>query len=548
MYMSSSNRMYPMKTMHISTKLLLIMAGVAAVFSIAAGIIFYSLSQSEKDASIVNALGRQRMLTQAMAKSVAGYTITKDHASFLEEYNTSRKIFSQTLEAVKNGGSYPFDLKMTQHETIKAIQDKLSQAKITEIEKEFDAFSKAVDRLLSSSSYADESGQQLPTILADANRLRKLSNDMVSLYTEIADQNHSNIYYTMIVTLVLIIVMVLLTIVFFKVFILSRLQMTVDSMKEIARGDGDLTRRLDDSVPDELGQLANAFNTFTEKIQALVMRVQDSGGRLNDASTKLEGLANQTNQGIVQQQAEITMVATAMNQMAASVQVVSRSSISAHENADSAKLQARNGQGLMSKTMSSINELSTGMESISEVINHLDQEGDRIGTVLDVIRGVAEQTNLLALNAAIEAARAGAQGRGFAVVADEVRTLASRTQSSTQDIQEMIENLQRRTSQAVTVVQENQTKVSRTLADATHANDSLDNINLTMSGIKDMGAQIASATEEQSMVAEEINRNIHSINQLAGKTTETTAELSGNAAELSSLSKQLDQQVSQFKI
>lgn len=537
-----------MKTMRISTKLLLIMAGVASVFSIAAGITFYSLSQSEKDASIVNALGRQRMLTQAMAKSVVGYTITKDNASFLEEYKTSRTIFSQTLEAVKNGGSYPSDLKMTRYETIKAIQNKLSQVKITEIEKEFSAFSKAVDKLLSSSSDAGQSHQRLGKILTEANRLRKLSNDLVSIYTEIADQNHSNIYYTMLVTLVLIIVMLLLSILFFKLFVLSRLQMTVDSMKEIARGDGDLSRRLDDSIPDELGQFANAFNTFTEKIQTLVMRAQDSGGRLNEASSKLESFANQTNQGIVQQQEEIVRIATAMNQMAASVQEVSRSSTSAHENADSAELQARNGQDLMSNTMRSINELSSGMEKISEVINHLDQEGERIGTVLDVIRGVAEQTNLLALNAAIEAARAGEQGRGFAVVADEVRTLASRTQSSTRDIQEMIENLQQRTSQAVAVMQENQIKASQTLANATHANDSLDNINLTMSGIKEMGAQIASATEEQSMVAEEINRNIHSINQLAGKTAETTGQLSGNAAELSFLAKQLDQQVSQFKI
>lgn len=486
------------------------------------------------------------MLTQAMAKSAAAHTIAGNENAFLEEYKSSSKIFSQTLNAVKNGGRYPLDLKMTQHETIKPIQDKLSQSKISEIEKAFHDFSRAVDRLFSNSTSTPELNQHLRDMLTDANRLRTLSNDLVSLYTEIADRNHSNIYYTMVVSLVTILVIVTLSIVFFKLSILSRLQMTIDSMCAIAKGDGDLTRRLDGGVPDELGQLANSFNIFIEKVQTLVKRAQDMGGRLNEASNDLKGFANLTNQGIIQQQEEIEMVATAINQMTASVQEVSRSSTSAHENADSAEVQANTGRDVMSTTMRSINELSTGMNDISDVINHLNQEGERIGSVLDVIRGIAEQTNLLALNAAIEAARAGEQGRGFAVVADEVRTLASRTQSSTQDIQEMIENLQQGTHRAVNVMQANQNKVSKTLTEASHANNSLDSINQSLSGVKDMSAQIASATEEQGTVAEEINRNIHHISQSAGKTADTMGELSGNAAKLSALADQLDRQVSQF--
>ncbi len=323
---------------------------------------------------------------------------------------------------------------------------------------------------------------------------------------------------------------------------------TVMAMNEIAEGEGDLTRRLDETGDNEISRLARAFNNFAEKVRLTVSQVYGSTTQLASAAEEMSAITVETTRGTTQQQSETAQVVTAMNQMTATVQEVARHATDAAEAASSADTASAEGKQVVMDTMRAIENLSSEVHSAATVISQLETDSENIGTVLDVIKGIAEQTNLLALNAAIEAARAGEQGRGFAVVADEVRTLASKTQQSTQEIQDMIEKLQQGAMSAVKVMDDSRQKAEETVAQAARAGVSLEAITEAVARIKDMNAQIATAAEEQSAVSEEINRNVVSISDIVNHTAEGAQQTAVASEELASLAGQLQQLVNQFKV
>lgn len=321
----------------------------------------------------------------------------------------------------------------------------------------------------------------------------------------------------------------------------------VNAMNEIAQGDGDLTQRLAQEGKDEIAQLGAAFNRFAEKVRDMVAQVSNSTTTLAASAEEMSVITSETNQGVQKQQSETEMVATAMNEMTATVHEVARHATEASGAAKTADKDAQDGKAVVQQTVSSINSLASEIESATLVIQQLETDSETIGTVLDVIRGIAEQTNLLALNAAIEAARAGEQGRGFAVVADEVRTLASRTQESTQEIQTMIESLQQGSSNAVKAMNASQAQSQQSVEQATNASNSLDAITAAITTISDMNIQIASAAEEQSSVAEEINQNVVNISQVVEQTAEGAQQTQISSQQLSVLASSLQSLVGQFK-
>lgn len=319
------------------------------------------------------------------------------------------------------------------------------------------------------------------------------------------------------------------------------------AMNEIAAGGGDLTCSISLRSQDELGQLCAAFNSFVGKIREIVGPVSDSTTDLTAAAEHMAGITQQTRNGVQRQQVETEQVATAMNEMVATAQNMVDNAEMAASATEQADNEAQAGSKVVTQNIAQINGLADAVERAAEVIHRLEGDSESIGTVLDVIRGIAEQTNLLALNAAIEAARAGEQGRGFAVVADEVRSLASRTQESTQEIQAMIEQLQSGAREAVKAMSDGREQAQASVEQAARAGSSLEAITHAVASIREMNRHISDAARQQGEVADEINRNLSTITQVAEQTSEGTESLGEASSKLAGLSQQLQSLVGHFK-
>ena len=319
-------------------------------------------------------------------------------------------------------------------------------------------------------------------------------------------------------------------------------------LKDISEGEGDLTKRLVVESKDEVGELASNFNNFMQKLQTIIGELAGTAVQLSTSSEELSLSAQAANKEIIQQTMETEQVATAINEMSATVQEVSRNANSAAAAADEADKQSVEGQNIVQTTIKAIKDLASDVDRSAEVIGKLKTESVGIGSVLDVIKGIAEQTNLLALNAAIEAARAGEQGRGFAVVADEVRSLAQRTKESTQEIEQMIASLQQGANNAEEVMNQSRVRATETVEQTSSADGALLSITQSVASIRDMNTQIATASEEQSSVAEEINVNVNNIQQISQQTMTDSENTMNSCHELASLGEKLQHIVGQFKI
>ncbi len=299
---------------------------------------------------------------------------------------------------------------------------------------------------------------------------------------------------------------------------------------------------------DEVSELARLFNRFVARLREVMSSVVAPAEQLSTASSQLAQVTETTMQAIDRQKLETTQLATAMHEMSATAQDVAHHAEHGAGAAAKTKAEAMSGKQVVDEAVTSINALAAEIARAAEVIGRLEQEGQKIGSVLDVIQGIAEQTNLLALNAAIEAARAGEHGRGFAVVADEVRTLASRTRDSTSEIHAMIERLQAGTREAVGVMQRSSEQAGRSVERAERAGGSLHAIAESIVSISDMTHQVASASEEQTAVANEISRSITAISDEAENTTRGARETNAASDELVHLSDRLHRLVRQFKV
>ncbi|WP_086481095.1 methyl-accepting chemotaxis protein [Oceanospirillum sanctuarii] len=326
------------------------------------------------------------------------------------------------------------------------------------------------------------------------------------------------------------------------------LKSTVAAMQDISQGEGDLTARLKVEGNDEITQLTHYFNGFVERIHQVIIQASKSSEAVSAAAEELSSITSESSTTIAQQAKETDQVATAIHEMSTTVHEVAQNAGQAAAAANKADQEAIQGKQQVETAIRAIHDLTGQVKSSADVIHTLRSDSENIGSVLDVIRNVAEQTNLLALNAAIEAARAGEHGRGFAVVADEVRTLAQRTQESTDEIQGMIEQLQTAALQAVSVMDESLKFTEATEATAAEAGESLDRILAAVESIRDQNDMIASAAEEQSLVAEEINRNVVNIVDLSQTTSESTSQVNHASEELAQQADNLHSLVRQFRI
>jgi methyl-accepting chemotaxis protein len=313
-----------------------------------------------------------------------------------------------------------------------------------------------------------------------------------------------------------------------------------------AVSQGDLTYQFK-NTGNETG-IYLAMREMVDRLNVMIAQVIESTSQVTNTSKQLNQITVQSKMGAEQQSDQLTQTATAMHEMSATVNEITQSAQMAADSAMNADNDAIAGKVVVKETQRTMSELVEAMMNVSQAIENLESETESVGSILDVIRGIADQTNLLALNAAIEAARAGEQGRGFAVVADEVRSLASRTQQSTEEIQAMISKLQNEAKRSVDSMRANMQGVEQTAEKTAQTEQVLETISDSVSTIKDMNAQIASASEEQNVVSQQISESVQSVNEKAFDTMDGADKASKIANDLSGLASDLDRIVKQFKV
>jgi len=322
----------------------------------------------------------------------------------------------------------------------------------------------------------------------------------------------------------------------------------VSKLEDIASGDGDLTERLDAKGSDEVAELASAFNRFMDKLQPLIKDIRDNAVLVQGGAASLDSQISHSTNIIQDHSLETEKVVTAVTEMAATSREVANNTVSTADSIDSANQQISDAQKEVRQATDGINQLVTEINTTSDAIQSLSVQTDKITSVLEVIGAIAEQTNLLALNAAIEAARAGEQGRGFAVVADEVRSLASRTQNSTEEINELVKRLQANVKNAVDQISSNQGRTEQTTESITKSVENLSALENQVGIIANNTIQVASAAEQQSQVNSEISQSVTGIGETAKQLQEQAHTIEGVRTELTKVVGLLDEQLSKLKV
>ncbi len=324
----------------------------------------------------------------------------------------------------------------------------------------------------------------------------------------------------------------------------------INEAVEIANkvASGDLTVNVQSQRGDEFGQLLAAFATMITNLRELIREIDTGASSIASSSEELSTVTSQTSKGVAEQQSQTDQVATAMNEMVATVNDVARSAEAAFEAANLASEKSGNGEKAVRETLDLVGELNKQSANVMKQLKGLQTDTNNIVTVLDVIKSVAEQTNLLALNAAIEAARAGEQGRGFAVVADEVRSLAQRTQSSATEIETLISNLVTSAGTSVASMETGNKLAEQTLERAQLAGTVIQEMAKAVEEIRQYNSQIATAAEEQSSVAEEINQNVTLIRDVGDQSATSAEQVSSASVDLARLGEGLSTQIARFRI
>jgi len=459
------------------------------------------------------------------------------------------------------------ELSFSKTEAQKSIDDIISELNIYKIDSVSAEVSVAFEEIKSLLSGSDgiinqknaqleankEASAMLINVEKSALQANKILDKQVELANkttitaskEVEDSVSSGSRQTMIIMAISIIIAIVIA--RFTLISITRPLSRVNKMLNIV-ASGDLSHKLDESGQDEFAELARNCNSLIDSLRNLIESIVNRSAQLAAAAEETSAVTAQSTTAIEEQRNQVEQAATATTEMSSTAQSVLASANDALGEIKHADDEAERVKEISVHSRQTIEQLAHEVDSASQVINQLQQDSASIGGILDTIRGIAEQTNLLALNAAIEAARAGEQGRGFAVVADEVRTLASRTQQSTAEIQTMIEALQTGAGKAVTVMDAGKSKASECVKQSEEADKALETITHAVHEAFDRSSQIATAAEEQSVVAHEISENLESIVAIAEETTAGSQQTAASSSEVARLSEELQQSVQEFKL
>ncbi len=391
-------------------------------------------------------------------------------------------------------------------------------------------------------------------LYTDIDPISEKITELINLQLEVAKSERDIIITTFQKNIAIVIPLLLIVFIgmsLFSFFVFRSLLgplLTMKNTLEAIAENSDLTYEIESNGKNELSDIADSCNTLLSQIRKLISHVSVSAIKLSTSADDMKNVSVDATRGINIQREEIEQVATAMNEMVSTAQEIAHNAEAADRSARGTSEKAEHGNTIVTGAVNATNALVEDVESVSGQIQSLEEESSSIGSIVDVIKGIAEQTNLLALNAAIEAARAGDQGRGFAVVADEVRTLAQRTQQSTQEIQDAIENLQKGTSNAVIAMSAGQEKAEGAGAQSIEAGKALESISSAIKDITDMNAVIATASGEQTSVSEEINKSLVTLLDSSNSSSAGVEQIANSSEELALLADELKSVIVQYKV
>ncbi len=464
----------------------------------------------------------------------------------LEEYKTAAAVFTQTLAALKSGGKYPINLKMTEFGSYPGSDDPAIQANISEIEEVLAHFTSSVTKLTTAKIGSDDYWQAQHDVPNDANKLLQLSNELTTKFAHIAHANQNSVRWAVAIMVLTIIAAFIGLFLMINRTVLSPVEKITQVANSIAQGD--LTQKINSSRQDEIGSLSTALDQMSQSLNSMIAKIRDTAHSLVAASSNIHEATQQVTNGAVDQSQQTEVVAVSANEMEIVSQDISRNTTEAADAADQASQVAVESGNIVHQSVDGMARISSSVAEAARNVELLAEHSDQIGKIVSVIDDIANQTNLLALNAAIEAARAGDQGRGFAVVADEVRHLATRTTDATKEIAEMIRNIQNGTEAAVSSMQEGRTEVEAGSALVSQTGQSLEQIVEVVEGLTDRIQQIATASQEQSASMAEITTNITNISGVAN-TAKEQAQLSlQSCGDVANLAKEMQSMIHQFKI
>ncbi len=389
---------------------------------------------------------------------------------------------------------------------------------------------------------------------------RKTGNHMVETINDLSQQvnkfsdvlmNESyerniQVKNTAAITIISVFIISLLTAWWLSGLIVNPIQKLQSLIRRLA--EGDLTVQADADGDNEIAQLSNDINTTARQLQATIEELSNINESVASASTELAAVMSEAESNSQKELSEIEQVASAVNELSSTADNVSDNALAADKTARETNELAHAGLDIFAQSTEASEKMASALTDAAVVVNRLKEQSEQINNVVEVIRGVSDQTNLLALNAAIEAARAGESGRGFAVVADEVRLLAARTQSSTQEIQTIIEALQEQSGLANDSMQSSLDMLELNKELTAKAGDALVGITESINAINDMNTQVATAAEEQSQVTQDINRNVVNMSELVNQNVTGISQSASASSELSRLAEEQKQQLSFFKL
>jgi methyl-accepting chemotaxis protein len=364
----------------------------------------------------------------------------------------------------------------------------------------------------------------------------------------VMEENRSSTIWELLITAGIILLITLAVVNLFISGITKPLALLGERMQALGGSEGDLTHEIEHFRHAELNAIADGFNSFTRKIRTVIHELVSLSAQLQGSAASLADTAQQTRVSTEEQQKQLQSVAAAANEMAATATQVANLAGQTAQDAGSSEHEVSTTRTTLKATVDEIGNMSGALDAASDSIGQVATRSDAIYSIIETIRNIAEQTNLLALNAAIEAARAGDQGRGFAVVADEVRNLASRTQDATGDIDTLISALKRDVDDSVGRMQHCRSMAAQTVENSHSSYNRLESVSSRITAISENTTQVATAAEEQSMVNEEINRNITSIGDSADVLAQAAAQVTELGKEVSNGAARLDQQLSRFKV